>query len=110
MDSTMTTTMNTNLQETKTPRREMSHRLPRLRAEEQARDAALERLLALLAAGAPDAQTPHSPETEAAPDTLAQLARLRAAHATYSLETTGGMERVGTGAWMRRASRRTTKN
>ena len=110
MDSTMNTTMNTKLNETKTPRREMTHRLPGLQAEDQEREAALERLLALLAAGTSEAQAPHAPDSELGGSALLRLARLRAAHAAYSLETIGGMERVGAGAWMRRTSRRTTKN
>ena len=101
----MNTTMNnTALQSSKSPRREMTNRPHSPRAEEQ--ESALERLLALLTASAPEPQAPHSPETETGTDTLLQLARLRAAHATYSLETIGGMERVGAGAWMRRAPRR----
>ncbi len=81
----------------------MTHRPHGPRAEAQ--EAALERLLALLAASAPEAHAPHAPETETGTDTLLQLARLRAAHATYSLETIGGMERVGAGAWVRRTLR-----
>jgi hypothetical protein len=104
VDSTMNTTMN----ETKNVRREMTNRTSRPRMEEQ--EAALERLLALLAASAPEAQIPHSPDTEAGTDSLLQLARLRAAHATYSLETIGGMERVGAGAWLRRIPRRPVKH
>lgn len=85
----------------------MTNRPRSPRAEEQ--EAALERLLTLLAASAPEAPIPHSPETEAGSDALLQLARLRAAHATYSLETIGGMERVGAGAWLRRTPRRPIK-
>lgn len=106
MDSTMNTTLN----ETKSPRREMSNRPLHLKVAEQERDAALERLLALLAKGTAEIQAPHSPETDAGTDGLLRLARLRAAHAAYSLETVGGMERVGAGAWMRRTSRRIAKN
>ena len=102
--------MTTILNETKSPRREMSNRPLRLRSEEQERDAALERLLALLAAGAAEIQAPHSPEIDAGMYGLSRLARLRAAHAAYSLETVGGMERVGAGAWMRRTSRPAVKN
>jgi hypothetical protein len=91
--------MNTVIDSTKSTHREMTHRPL---AEEQ--EAALERLLTLLAASAPEAQAPHAPE--AGTDALLQLARLRAAHATYSLETIGGMERVGAGAWVRRPPRR----
>lgn len=97
--------MNTAINTTKSPRREMTHRPRRPLAAEQ--EAALERLLVLLAASAPEAQAPHAPETGT--DALLQLARLRAAHATYSLETVGGMERVGAGAWMRRTPRRAIK-
>jgi hypothetical protein len=100
----MNTTTNTALNHMKSARREMTHRPRGPRAEEQ--EAALERLLTLLAASAPEAHAPHSPETENGTDTLLQLARLRAAHATYSLETIGGMERVGAGAWVRRTPRR----
>jgi hypothetical protein len=103
----MNTTMNTAINNTKSLRREMTNRPRGPRAEEQ--EAALERLLAVLAASAPDAHAPHSPETESGTDTLLQLARLRAAHATYSLETIGGMERVGAGAWVRRTPRNPVK-
>ncbi|MCW3055999.1 MAG: hypothetical protein JWN14_5169 [Chthonomonadales bacterium] len=105
VDSIMNNTLNnTAHHNSKSTRREMANRPLSPRAEEQ--EAALERLLVLLAASAPEAQAPHSPETETGSDTLLQLARLRAAHATYSLETIGGMERVGAGAWLRRTPRR----
>ena len=103
----MNTTMNTALNNMKSPRREMTNRPRGVHAEEQ--EAALERLLALLAASAPDAQAPHSPEAEGDVDALLQLARLRAAHATYSLGPIGGMERVGAGAWVRRTPRHPVK-
>ena len=104
----MNTTLNTKLDGTKSLRREMTNRS--YRPEEQEREAALERLLALLAAGTSEAQAPHAPETEVGTNALLRLARLRSAHAAYSLETVGGMERVGAGAWMRRTSRHTAKN
>lgn len=110
MDSTMMTTLNARSNVTNSPRRERTHRLPGMQANEQEQGAALERLLALLAAGASEAQAPHAPETEVGTNALLRLSRLRAAHAAYSLETIGGMERVGAGAWMRRTSRRITKN
>ena len=97
--------MTTAIDTTNSPRREMTHRPRRPLADEQ--EAALGRLLVLLAASAPEARAPHAPETGT--DALLQLARLRAAHATYSLETVGGMERVAAGAWMRRAPRRAIK-
>lgn len=102
----MNTSVNTSNNETKSARREMTNRAARTQTPEQA--AALERLLALLAESAPEVQNPHVPETGA--DALMQLARLRAAHATYSLETIGGMERVGAGAWVRRTPRQTAGN
>lgn len=101
----MNTTVNTSIiNETKT--RQMNSRVNRPRTAVQ--EAALERLLTLLAASAPEAQTPHTPE--AGTDALMQLSRLRAAHATYSLETIGGMERVSSGAWVRRTPRPTVTN
>lgn len=106
VDNTMNTTLNTSNTETKSVRREMTNRAGRTQTPEQ--EAALQRLLTLLAASAPETQNPHVPETGG--DELMQLARLRAAHATYSLETIGGMERVGAGAWVRRTPRQTVTN
>ncbi len=95
--------MNTALNMTKSPRREMTNRLHRPLVGEREREAALEKLLSLLEAGTPDAHTSPVFDAEAEANALHRLSRLRAAHAVYALKT-GGMVRVGTGAWMRRRS------
>ena len=68
-------------------------------SQEVERQLALERLLNLLAVEAE--QNPARAGRDRA-NALSRMARLRAAHASYALATTGEMERVGVGAWMRR--------
>lgn len=71
-------------------------------ARERARAEAVERLVALLERT--NAKTPAKPlqRTPGRADSLSQLARLRAARASYALATLHGMEQVGPGAWIRR--------
>jgi hypothetical protein len=63
------------------------------------REMALDRLLELL-----EAEAVINPERagHARAHALSRIARLRSAHATYALATSTEMERVGTGAWIRR--------
>ena len=89
---------------TKSQRREMINRIHRPLVEEKAREAALEKLVSLLEKGAEDTHFHPVFDAEEGPNSLHRLSRLRAAHAAYALETTGGMERVGNGAWLRRRS------
>ncbi len=63
------------------------------------REMALDRLLVLL-----EAEAAINPERagHARASSLSRIARLRSAHATYALATSTEMQRVGTGAWIRR--------
>ena len=63
------------------------------------REMALDRLLALL-----EAEAEINPERagHARAYAISRLARLRSAHATYALATSTEMQRVGSGAWLRR--------
>lgn len=63
------------------------------------REAALARLLALLESE-DDPGMIHVGSLRT--DALSHIARLRNAHASYALATTGGMERESPGAWVRR--------
>jgi len=63
------------------------------------REMALDRLLALL-----EAEAAINPERagHARANALSRIARLRSAHATYALATSTEMQRVSTGAWIRK--------
>jgi hypothetical protein len=67
----------------------------------QAREAALERLVSLLEAGTSEYAHAHAHNTLESGVELSQLARLRAAHASYALSTSDKMRRVSEGAWVR---------
>ncbi len=62
---------------------------------------ALSRLVALLESVDADGQPLQRAALDCGADSLSQLSRLRAAHATYALAS-GVMQRVGVGAWSRR--------
>jgi hypothetical protein len=68
-------------------------------AQELARAEALERLIALLETGTPEAGLGISQRRR---DSRSHLARLEAAHATYALANSSEMERISDGAWIRR--------
>ena len=70
-------------------------------ASAQAREAALERLVSLLQAGTSEYAYAHADAVLEIGVELSQLARLRAARASYTLSTSDKMRRVGEGAWMR---------
>ena len=63
-----------------------------------ARILSLQRLILLLEAGAADGNHVRSTVVSEDEDRLSLLARLRGAHVRYALGS-GGMERMGTGAW-----------
>ena len=67
----------------------------------EAREMALSRLLNLLEGEAQGYTHEHADNTLECGVELSQLARLRAARASYALATNSGMRRVGRGAWMR---------
>lgn len=67
----------------------------------EAREQALARLVNLLEGGAGGYAHEHADNTLECGVELSQLARLRAARASYALATGGGMRRVGRGAWLR---------
>lgn len=69
--------------------------------ESHVREDALARLLEVLEAGAPGCVHFHADNALESGVELSQLARLRAAHATYALATSTKMRRVGAGAWVR---------
>ena len=71
------------------------------RVESGERVQALTRLIALLETSAPDSPS-HRPIRQEDPcGALSLLSHLRAAHASYAL-TSGVMQRVSAGAWVRR--------
>ena len=87
-----------------TPRSEYLYRTEgriRQSAAEAARAAALERLIRVLEAGTAEAPRPLGRITPQN-DALSQLARLRAAHASYVLATTNEVVRISDGVWMTR--------
>ena len=67
----------------------------------EAREMALSRLLNLLEGEAAGYTHQHTDNTLECGVELSQLARLRAARASYALATNSNMRRVGRGAWMR---------
>jgi hypothetical protein len=73
----------------------------RVTAGERERIRALTRLITLLKTSAPDAPSHPPIPPEESMGALSQLSHLRAAHASYSL-TSGVMQRVSAGAWVRR--------
>lgn len=73
-------------------------------AQEWAREAALERLVAVLEGADPHPSGEHLRSVRDNTNALSRLARLRAAHAAYALANAGDLERVGTGAFLRRRS------
>ena len=73
-----------------------------VRNQDREREAGLARLLALLESEADPATAHNGPVHN---DSLSHIARLRNAHASYALATTGEMEREGPGAWVRRNGR-----
>lgn len=68
--------------------------------EVQQREVALARLLDVLEAGAPEYLQEHAENALECGAQLSQLARLRAAHASYALSSGNKMRRVGHGAWL----------
>lgn len=86
--------------ERKARRMEREVRLQEL-AQERAREAALERLVAVLEGAEPHPSGEHLFSVRSNYDALSRLARLRAAHAAYALANSGDMERVGSGAFVR---------
>jgi hypothetical protein len=64
---------------------------------------AIERLVTLLEANAPESPRLSLPRQGDPTNQLNQMARLRQARAAYALETNGDFVRVGHGAWIRRA-------
>ncbi|HLK56178.1 MAG TPA: hypothetical protein VKU00_06425 [Chthonomonadaceae bacterium] len=95
---TLPSTQATRGREQKSGRSRRTRETRRLTLEME-REMALERLVNLLAAEAE--QNPARAGRDRA-DSLSRLARLRAIHASYALATSGEMERVGMGAWVRR--------
>ncbi len=69
-------------------------------AQERARDAALARLVTLLENNNADG-TGHLTGKYRSGNSDSRLARLRAAHAAYALDTSKGMKRAGQGAFFR---------
>ena len=67
----------------------------------QAREAALERLVSALEAGTQEYAHAHADNALESGVELSQLARLRAAHASYALSTSDKMRRVSEGGWVR---------